>query len=233
MKIAVVEDEEFWRERVQDEIRMFWRNEDTEIIIYASGEEFLENPDFYEIVFMDVELGGEDGLTAGRKYKRIYPESILIILTTHSEWCSKGYQAEAFRYLIKSNFKEEIQEALAGTELKLLQQKVLTFHVVSVCDVKLRCRDILYIETYKRNLVVHTVEKDYECAGNITEYAEIMKIFGFYHVHRSYLVNVEWIGDFTRKKVILKNDTEIDISIHRYNNFKVFFFNWKMNQGNG
>lgn len=234
MNIAIVEDEQFWQKKILEYVKKYFGMlEIQQIGIYFSGEEFLEQPVHVDVVFMDVELGSTDGLVVGKEYKHLFPDSLLIILTTHQEWCRKGYQIEAFRYLDKANFGEEMKEALVGIQVKLLQQKVITFHVVSVADLPLRCKDILCIETYKRNLIVHTLQNKFECVGKITEYAEYMSDFGFFPIHRSYLVNIAWIKDFNRKKVILKNDMEIDMSIHRYQAFQKFFIDWNMNQGNG
>lgn len=234
MKIAIVEDEQFWQRKIVEYVKTFFDIlEKPQIRLYSTGEEFLAQSEYVDVVFMDVELGSIDGLVVGKEYKHLFPDSLLIILTTHQEWCRKGYQINAFRYLDKANIAEEIKEALGSVKSKLLQQKMVTFHVVSVADMPFRCKDILYIETYKRNLMVHTIENNFECIGKITEYADSMSMFGFFPIHRSYLVNAEWIRGFKRKKVILKNDIEIDMSIYRYQEFQKFFIDWNINQGNG
>lgn len=234
MKIAIVEDEEFWQRKIVECVKDFFDTKEMpHISIYSSGEDFLAQSSRFDVIFMDVELGGADGLVTGKEYKQLFPDSLLIILTTHQEWCSKGYQANAFRYLDKGNFIEKIKEALAGVQAKLLQQKVITFHVVSTADIPLRCKDILYIETYKRNLMIHMLQSNLECVGKITDYAEKMRELGFFQIHRSYLVNVAWIREYKSRKVVLKNSNEIDMSIHRYQDFQKFFFDWNMNQGNG
>ncbi|WP_313076146.1 LytR/AlgR family response regulator transcription factor [Lacrimispora sp.] len=231
MRIAIVEDEKYWQEVIQRRIELFYVS-NVEIVCYSSGEEFIEKLKFFEIVFMDIELSGEDGFSTSRKYKGYFPESIIIILTTHNELCNKGYQIEAFRYIDKLHL-EEIQEALANARTKLHQQEKAVFHVVAAGNLSVKCKNILYIETSGRNLAVHMNSGVCECTGNISAYALELESKGFYYIHRSYLVNVDAVFSFDRRKVILKNKEVLDMSIHRYRTFKEFYFEWKFVQGNG
>lgn len=226
-----MEDEKYWQEEIKGRIEEFYESE-VETVCYDSGEEFMENLDFFDVVFMDIELRGADGFCISLKYKEFYPESVVIIITTHNELWSKGYQIEAFRYIDKLHL-EEIKEALESAATKFQQQKRVNLHVVSTGDIIVLCKDILYIETIGRNLSVHMTQGVYECTGNISAFATDLKTMGFYYIHRSYLVNVEAILLFDRKKVLLENDTSLDMSIYRYKEFKEFYFKWKFVKGNG
>lgn len=231
MRIAIVEDEKYWQVIIKRRIEVFYDSK-VESICYNSGEEFIENTEFFDIVFMDIELSGEDGFCISRKYKGHFPESILIIITSHNELCSKGYQVEAFRYIDKLHL-EEIQEALLNAGMKLYQQKKVNFHVVAAGNVSVMCKNILYIETFGRNLAVHMNTGEYKCTGNISTYALKLESMVFFYIHRSYLVNVGAVFSFDRRKVVLKNKEFLDMSIHRYREFKEFYFEWKFVQGNG
>lgn len=59
MRIAIVEDEKKWADRILEIIL----EEYGEIVdYYSDAEEFLAAGERYEIVFMDIELPGMDGL---------------------------------------------------------------------------------------------------------------------------------------------------------------------------
>ncbi len=231
MKIALVEDQKYWQEEVKKKIIYFY-DYDVEIKCYDTGERFLELLEEFDIVFMDIELGGEDGFAISKKYKSFYPEIILIILTTHGELWNKGYQVEAFRYIEKTKLGD-IHEALTSAEVKLIQNKKIEFHIVSMGDRKMRIKDILYIETYGRHLRLHTRQGNYESIGSINALAIKLENFGFFLIHRSYIVNMEEVVNFERRKVFLKNNEVIEMSVRRYNSFKEAFFEWKFQNGNG
>ena len=63
MKIAIVEDEAVWRDKVQTIIEKYCsdKNISFQINSYSSGKEFMKNPDI-DLLFLDIELAeGEDG----------------------------------------------------------------------------------------------------------------------------------------------------------------------------
>lgn len=233
MRIAVVEDQIFWQEEIKSRIYKRYGTE-AEVYCFCTGTEFLNELKCYDILFMDIELGmeKEDGFLISQKYKLHYRDTILIILTTHIELCSKGYQVEAFRYIDKTK-QEEIDEALESAYVKLIKHKKVSFHIVGADDIQVKVKDILYIETYGRNLNLHTEEGAYECVGNITSQAEKLKDYGMFLIHRSYLVNFDAISLFGRKTVTLKNDEKIEVSRKRCKELKKDYFEWKFKVGNG
>ncbi len=227
MNIAIVEDQESW----QRELRRYTLGcfKDTVIVqCFESGRNFLASDMRFDIVLMDVELENEDGFQVGYEYKKAYPEGILIFVTMHAELSRIGYRVNAFRYVDKAH-PDELTEALRSAEAKFIQCEYLKLHVVSKGDISVLYKDILYIETYERNIQVYTGRGSYICLGNISKLAGALKEYGFFYVHRSFLVNVEAIDSFSRKSITLKNGKNIDISSKRYGNFKEYFFEWKFN----
>ena len=61
----------------------------------------------YDIVFMDIEMPEIDGWNTAKTYRIFYPESVVAMLTTHDEMCSKGYHINAFRFISKQNMEYE------------------------------------------------------------------------------------------------------------------------------
>ncbi|MEF9945801.1 MAG: LytTR family DNA-binding domain-containing protein [Lachnospiraceae bacterium] len=233
MKIAIVEDQLYWQEEIKKILNQRYGSE-VEVQCFGTSAQFLSELEYYDIIFMDIELesGKEDGFSIAHKYKFYYRDTILIILTSHTELYSKGYQVEAFRYIDKAKLKE-IEEALESAELKLVQQKKVKINIVSTGQIEVKIRDMLYFETYGRNLNLHTEKGVYECVGNISALADNLKEYGLFLIHRSYLVNLDAIISLERKTVILKNGEKLELSVHRYKEFKHCFFEWKFQNGNG
>ena len=67
--------------------------------------------------------------------------------------------------------------------------KKIELNVVNFGKIKILIKDILYIETYKRNVIVHTKKDDYECRDNIGKLEERLMPEGFYRTHKCYIVN--------------------------------------------
>lgn len=225
MNIAIVDDQKLWRQELSGRVSKCCRKPGI-IKCFANGDSFGKDTTVFDIVFMDVELENEDGFRLGYEYKAKYPQGILIFVTTHTELSRMGYHVDAFRYISK-NHLDELPEAVKSAENRLIQNEMIELHVVGSENVRVLCKDILYVETIRRNIEVHTKRGNYTCVGNITDLAEEWLTYGFYYVHRSYLVNVEEVESFNRRSITLKNKQEIDVSARRYADFKKFFFTWK------
>ena len=89
MKLAIVDDEVYWRDIVLKEIQKYSGYEFC-IEVFSSGIDFLESEQAFDIVFVDVEMPEKDGFQVLKEYRQKYSESICIILTTHVELSRKG-----------------------------------------------------------------------------------------------------------------------------------------------
>lgn len=212
MRIAIVDDEENWRECAVLNVKEYYKDIKVNIDIYSSGEEFLEKEEIYEIVLMDIEMSGKDGFETISEYNVINENYVSIILTTHTELSNKGYLVNAFRYIDKTNMEEELKEALNSAGRVLESNNIILLNAMKFGDIKLVIKDILFIETTKRNVLVHTNDDEYECYSNISDLEKELNRYGFYRSHRSFLVNLDKVKKFDRKCIYFAGDKKAFLS---------------------
>ena len=224
MNIAIVEDMEKWAADIKTQTAAFFAEKCETIDIFNCAETFLKTKKEYSIVFMDIELKEMDGFKAAKNYKEQCPESLVIIVTVHKEYCSEGYKVNAFRYLDKGKLREELKEALENAMLKLQRYERIELSVIKKGILTFACKDIIYIETEKRNVKIHTIVEEYISCEKIGELAERLEKYGFYRCHKSYLVNLEWVDDMVRDKImrenrnlLLKNGDRIAVACKKVN----------------
>lgn len=240
MKIAIVEDSEEWAERIKDIIQEILKKEKTEIEIYNSAEKFLKAEKEYQIIFMDIYLNEINGLEATIKYKSQFPKSIVMIVTLYKEYCREGYKVDAFRYIEKDNLKEEIQEGVEHALTKLRKYQTMEINVPEQGKVRLVYKDIIYIETIKkqRKVIFHTTKQDYTAEEKITELTERLEEDGFYRSNKSILVNLDWVekvssdGMETAKKIFLKNGKKVSLGVKKKKELMMKLYEWRLKQLN-
>lgn len=84
LKIAVCDDEKFYRDKLKELLNKYLSDHqlDSSIEIYCSGEEFLaqsENSVKYDIVFMDINMDQTDGIETAKKSEHFIPTHILCL----------------------------------------------------------------------------------------------------------------------------------------------------------
>lgn len=220
MKLAIVDDSKFWRDLAHDTVKAFYENNPVDIELFDSGEAFLECHKPYDIILMDIEMPNKNGFETIAEYRLFKSGCIAIILTTHTEFANKGYFVDAFRYIDKTNMKPELEEALTSAARVLACNDTISVNVIGLGSLKLVVKNILFIKTYKRNVIVHTVDNKYECSNNIAELESLLEKYGFYRSHRSCLVNLDKVTTFNKRDIFFANNETAYLSSRKYPEMK-------------
>ena len=225
MRIAIVDDQKNWRGCIEELIKKHYGENIPQIDQYDCGESFYDQKE-YDVVFMDIEMKQMDGFETAKRYKQNHRDAIIVFLTTHTELSRRGYMVNAFRYIDKECIAEELEEALNAIEELPNKNRVIVFHVVNMAEIRMRVKDILFIETDKRNIIVHTVERDYISNRGIDEVEAELKNCGFFRCHKSYLVNLERVRKIDKVFAYFGNDMKAMISTRKYPEMKEKFFEY-------
>lgn len=219
MKIAIVDDEQKWRMLTLDVVQRYL-DESDEIEMFASGIDFLKKNSSYDIVLMDIEMPKMDGFTTIINYKVEYPDSIILILTTHLESARKGYLVDAFRYVDKTKMRDELKEAFE--KIKEIYRKNQVCLVGRNGDVtkSIFIKDILFIETNGRGCLINTINGPYECNEKINDLETELEEYGFFKCHKSFLINLNSVEHMDKEFVYFSKDKKAYISVRKYTETK-------------
>ncbi len=227
--IAVIDDEELWRDRAVKTIRkIFAKN--IRVDKYASGEEFLSAGIEYSIVFYDVELGEncQNGFEICSSYSKMHPDSRSIMLTSYTQFARRGYKVNAFRYIDKNNMEEEIREAmLALAAINRENPMVKIYDVKTSMIHPMYVKDVMYIETMLRKVIIHHRKYDIEANLNMLELWNVFKNYEFGIPFKSYIVNFRYVDRFEKDTLYLINQTKIPISRRKSKEFIANLIKWR------
>lgn len=118
IKLALVDDNPFMRAAVQEKTTLF---EDLNLkIIAQSGHDLLQQlskDHNLDIILMDIEMPGMDGIEATREVSQKYPHIKIIMLTVFDsdEYIFKAIQAGANGYLLKDTPPAALHQGLRET----------------------------------------------------------------------------------------------------------------------
>ena len=222
MRISIVDDERNWRERVKTEIQKYDKYKDFEIDVFDSGESYLNSNNTYDISFIDIEMPGIDGFETITKARENSNEGIYVILTTHAEMSRRGYVVNAFRYLDKAHM-EELQETINSAIIVLGRNEKITVNVISDGPRELVLKNIIYIETEKHYIVIHTKHGSIKCSNNMTELANKLPEKWFCRCHNVYIVNLDEVTHLDERIAYLSNGADIDVSYRKMSQFKKLY----------
>lgn len=230
MKIGIVEDEAVWRDKVQAAVEKYCRdkNVSSQISSYSNGRDFMKNAEA-DLLFLDIELAeDEDGFGIAEKLMKSGNQCKICFLTSHTELARFGYRVNAFRYIDKKHL-EEINEALDFFLKTKIQDRVVYCNDTSGIRTKIYLNELLLVETNGRKLRYLMLDgSEHFCDGRIAETAQSLSEFGFFHIQRSYIVNLKYVEKVNSREVTLCNGLKVAIGRVHSKEFKKAFFKWRM-----
>ena len=177
-----------------------------EIIIYNNGKDLLNDADNKDIVFLDIEMPGMNGIYIGNELKQKYKDVIIFVVTSYSQYLDEAMRFHVFRYLSKPLEKQRIfrnmKDALALYNASIIRISIETKDEVFV----VLSSEILFIEAHNHKTIVHTTNRDYLSIHNINYWLKKLYMPCFFQSHRSFIVNMDHVSSFDHSLIYLCNN---------------------------
>lgn len=81
------------RNFIQIDTEVFWNGE--------SLAESVKAVNYFDIIFLDIEMGAEDGITVARKIRQIDKNVLIIYVTSHENYMKESFEVRPFQFLVK------------------------------------------------------------------------------------------------------------------------------------
>ena len=133
----------------------FVQDVDVTITEYGLPQRLFENADI-EIIFLDISFEGENvGVKVARNLRMAGNRSVIIFLTVFPDFSLEGYEAEAFRYILKPITTEKIYPVLDAVFYKWENDGGHIQIKSTGCFIYMDCGKIVTIEIKgrKRNII--------------------------------------------------------------------------------
>lgn len=224
-KIVLCEDELSQQKLIKGYIEKIFEsiNEEYELLIYRNGESLLKDyPKNVDIFLLDIQLEEIDGMTLARKIRSMYDKNVEIIFTTSLiDYVQEGYEVRAYRYLLKPIKLDDLERNLISCFNEIERNKGKELILSSKTEIfKINTADIYYIEVLKREITIHTKTSEYLINMTMDSIESKINKKNFHRCHKSYLVNLDYVGNVKQYVAIMENKEEVPISRHRFKEFK-------------
>lgn len=205
LRIAICDDEADARDALRIQLEKLLI-EDSEEIIYefSSGTNaaswLQKHPGEVDLLFLDVEMGKENGMDAAKKIRTVNRDLLIVFATGYTDYVFDGYQVNALDFLVKPVSPEKLKEVLLRAK-ELLTPPTDRFFVLKNADgaYRLPWDDILYFYSDRRYIHLVTVIKTYTFYGKLNDIEKQVRN-NFVRIHQRYLVNSDNVtfvgGDF-------------------------------------
>ena len=163
-----------------------------------------------DILFLDIDMPGISGIDFVKSITQL--NTINIFITSHPEYALAGFQLKVFDYILKpletDRFKECINRIEEFVELKgkaaaydvLFENEMIIFKE-GYNVVNLNLNDVIYLEAYGDYTKIVTANKSHLALSTLSSFLESLPIGKFMRIHRSYVVAIKKIKEFSQKSI--------------------------------
>ncbi len=168
-----------------------------------------------DMVFVDIEMGDLSGIDFIRiaKGKELKSVPRFVINSAHDQYAIKGYDLNITDYLLKPvsyerflQTLEKIKREKQATQAVPYQSSHL-FLRSSGKTIRLRHRDVLYVQSEGHFVKVHVKERVHPhlLSYKMSQMEQILPAHSFVRTHKSYIINVAHIAEMDATSVSLEN----------------------------
>ena len=212
MQIAVCDDEKEIRDMFAEKIGKLYPKAD--LSLYQSGEELLLSAGEPDILLLDIQMPGKNGMETAKELRKRNKTAIIIFVTALDDFVFQAFDVGAFHYLVKpfedGKFAEVLLNAVKQSEDRKKQERAgrkreqpSLMITTGGEHVSVNLEDIVYAEVFDRKVILHTMDADIEYYGKMKELEEKAGD-EFFRTHRSFLVNFGFIRKYDATTVYLK-----------------------------
>jgi len=224
IKIAICDDEQPICDNIRHLINCLCTS--SCIDTYHSGTALLSTDSYYDIYFLDIQLPDVNGIEIAKQIRKneinSKSESVIIFITAFKKYMEEAFDVKAFHYLIKPidemKFKNVFFRAVSDCKRSreignkhMIVKNGKTYQNISF-------RDILYIESNNKKVIITTTNGTIECYGKMKEFENLVDN-NFFRCHRCYIVNMRYITQYNTTSIKLNNDDEILLAKKKYSQF--------------
>jgi len=206
------------------------REQAVEVSVFSSAEAFLfALPDAHvDILLLDIQMGGEDGMSLAKKLRGTASAIEIIFITGYKDLVFEGYSVSALDFIVKPVREETLfaalnrgAERIGGAKRKALPLASATGDIIRVYE-----DDIIYIEAEKHSARMVTTHGDFYLKMSFSALSDMLPPMLFCRPHRSYMVSLRYIRSITKADIVLDSGAKIPLSRLNYKAINAAFIQY-------
>jgi len=227
MLFAVCDDEKAMQNDLSVLLREYGTKKAVDILVdkFESGHSLLRSSRKYDVVFMDFQMDGLDGIETARKIREANDDCTIIVVSAYPEAAQDSFEVKTFRFLKKPVDKKKLFHALDDYMKSIDYDNLLVIKSKNETW-KIKISDIVYAEARGKHTIVRTVKGYIEVLVHLKIIESKLPDKKFVRCQRSYVVGFEHISNHTGSEIIFDNGERAQLGRAYAKTFKEAFGNY-------
>lgn len=221
MLVAICDDDRFFR----DELRMMLFEYKSkmrmhiDICTYEDGVSLLKSEKVFDMIFLDYEMPGIDGMETARELRRRNCTCSIVFVTAYPHFVYESFEVQPFRFFEKPVKAGQIEKLM--NDFVVQQKRLAPLIVINDREqIVVQAKKILYLEGDGKYCTVRTNDSTYSSSRTLAQVHALLPQYCFYRSHKSYVVNLYSISSYNHEVITLINGEEVSIGRSKVGEFK-------------
>ncbi len=225
MKIAICDDNIILHEYLKGFLEEYSACRSIDLVYddFTSGADLIAaSGNNYDMIFMDYQMNGLDGLETSRRLRQKNVKSAIIFLTSYVHVVFETFEVDAYRFLTKPIDRERLFSAMDDF---LRSGKESSCIVIKTEDGirRIDTPDIVYAEAAGKYCYIRTTDDNILFRATLADLEKMLPEDQFFRTHRSYLASLRHISSYNPAEIVFDNKERALISKLRLSAFKEAF----------
>lgn len=186
--------------------------------VFSGGKELCrmlkEKQSLYHLLFLDIELGDMEGIEVGNFLRESLKNETtqIVFISYRQEYAIQLFRTRPFDFLIKPISYEKL-EAVMDTYLRLFPDKKLFFEYrKNRQSHQIAQNEIMCVKCDGKKIRIISSGKEIEFYGKMTDVYRQLDSVRFWTIHKSYIININYVFEFRKDEIELVNHDILPIS---------------------
>ena len=222
MRIAICDDEAVFRKELKQHLCNYGKQNliQTDILEFSNGADLLSSGDVFDIVFLDYQMPGLDGMETARSLRAGNALCYIIFVTNYPSFVLESFEVSTFRFYQKPISAQQVEATLTA-----ILQKQQMLAPILVCDQEnglrtIPFRNIVYVEGNGKNSIIRTTADTAHSSKTISTILKLLPKHCFLRIHKSYIVNLYYIETIKGQTIYFTNGEHAIIGRSHITEFK-------------
>ena len=230
MLIAICDDESIFRNELKTILIKYKLDRllHMDILEFSNGQELLSENKSFDIVFLDYQMPGIDGMEVARCLRSQNSLCSIVFVTNFPQFVLESFEVQPYRFFVKPLIEEQLFSLM---NVYIKQQKLLSPIIVFNGNEQktINSKDVLYLEGNGKYCIIRTATATYNSSKTLSQIHQLLPQHCFYRSHKSYVVNLYCIDSFSDNHITTINKEKILIARSKLAEFKRIYTNFIKN----
>lgn len=213
---AIVENETEQTKQTTEMIERYLKEKNVsgQIAAFDNGFDFLESKEPFDIVFMDIDMPGINGMETAMKMRKEKKEYKLIFVTNLPQYAIDGYKVEALDFILKpmtyADFSLAMKRAITSMGSREENSFALPIHGKFI---KFKSNEVLYFEMVRHDVHLHLENgEEHVFRYSLSKIEEALNPEVFFKCNSGCIINLDKVKSLDGDTIVMENHDHVSIS---------------------